>query len=316
MLTWKLQCKLFDSIVKPIMLYGCQVWGQQIINHILKADFGQFDKLPFEELQNKLCKFSLGVGKYTSNLACRAELGRYPILISACSLAIKFWKNLLESPDKLSHCAYKEELKLNIAGQNNWAGFIKQILHRCNMDNIWVRQKVNRDENIQVKVRNALKSQYSNIFFDRLNMTTGTTGKTGNKLRTYKLVKNEYEAEHYLTRGLSFRVARAIAKLRLSAHDLAIETGRRARPHVPASERYCKFCTGQVEDEIHFLIQCPMYQSERQQLYNVFKIDRPTSMDVIETFRILMCSDQTEELNSLGNFILNAFNLRKDSHMQ
>ena len=47
---------------------------------------------------SRLCKFILGVNKYASNLASKAELGRYPIVISALLHSIKYWLYLNESP--------------------------------------------------------------------------------------------------------------------------------------------------------------------------------------------------------------------------
>lgn len=48
-----------------------------------------------------------------------------------------------------------------------------------------------------------------------------------------------------------------LTKLRISAHSLAIETGRYGTTKLPADQRFCKFCPTNVEDEVHFLFQCP-----------------------------------------------------------
>ena len=61
-------------------------------------------------------------------------------------------------------------------------------------------------------------------------------------------------------------IKRPIAQIRLSSHDLEIERGRRTRPKpTPACERYCRQCTTKVEDEIHFVIECPMYDDIRNE---------------------------------------------------
>lgn len=54
---------------------------------------------------------------------------------------------------------------------------------------------------------------------------TSTSKCTGNKLRTYRLVKNETKLDEPLSTHL--------AKLRLIDHKLNIELGRRSRPPVP-----------------------------------------------------------------------------------
>ena len=58
-----------------------------------------------------------------------------------------------------------------------------------------------------------------------------------------------------------------ISKIRLSAHQLAIEKGRYS--NVPKSERFCLACNNHVlEDEEHFLLQCQAYSVLRYPMYN------------------------------------------------
>ena len=51
-----------------------------------------------------------------------------------------------------------------------------------------------------------------------------------------------------------------ISKLRTSAHDLKIETGRHNR--IPREQRVC--VCGEVEDEEYFLLYCPLYEDIRR----------------------------------------------------
>ena len=52
-----------------------------------------------------------------------------------------------------------------------------------------------------------------------------------------------------------------LAKLRLSDHKLEIETGRHQRLKVDQDKRICRLCnTSEVENEIHFLMQCNLYK--------------------------------------------------------
>ena len=46
-----------------------------------------------------------------------------------------------------------------------------------------------------------------------------------------------------------------LTKLRISAHSLAIETGRYGTTQIPADQRFCKFCPRNVEDEVLSLFQ-------------------------------------------------------------
>ena len=67
-----------------------------------------------------------------------------------------------------------------------------------------------------------------------------------------------------------FHLRKAISKLRLSAHNPLIETGRYAKPRsLPRSERICKHCNfNYIENEFHFLSRCSLYETERAKMYN------------------------------------------------
>ena len=62
------------------------------------------------------------------------------------------------------------------------------------------------------------------------------------KLDTYFSFKKEFIAEPYFMLE-HFYMRNAICKLRVSAHNLLIETGRYVKPKsMPLSERICKHC--------------------------------------------------------------------------
>ena len=81
------------------------------------------------------------------------------------------------------------------------------------------------------------------------------------KLRTYKLFKTEFKLENYLMHTKNINHVLALAKFRISSHNLRIETGRYTKPaKTPINERICLFCSSQaIEDEIHFIISCTFY---------------------------------------------------------
>jgi hypothetical protein len=62
------------------------------------------------------------------------------------------------------------------------------------------------------------------------------------------------------------QLRRSLARFRCANHKLQIELGRQVKPvKVPVQQRYCKLCNlGAVEDEDHFLLVCPAYQSVRE----------------------------------------------------
>ena len=67
--------KIIEYVIEPIALYGSEVWGP-----LAKQDFTQWDKHPVDTLHAEFCKIPLYVQRKTTNNACRAELGQYPLI--------------------------------------------------------------------------------------------------------------------------------------------------------------------------------------------------------------------------------------------
>ena len=77
--------KLFDSLIKPILPYNCELWSQiskykleSLESNKLSLEETYFDNLA-EKLHLQFCRTVLGVSNKTSNLATLGALGRLPI---------------------------------------------------------------------------------------------------------------------------------------------------------------------------------------------------------------------------------------------
>ena len=82
----------------------------------------------------------------------------------------------------------------------------------------------------------------------------------------------------------------AVARLRMIAHRLAIETGRHVRTKICKEDRICKNCDiEEIEDESYFRLICPLYcQQQAIQMRTVLSFT--TSMSQEELFIVLMKS--------------------------
>ena len=102
--------------------------------------------------------------------------------------------------------------------------------------------------------------------------------EAGHKLRTYALFKEKPCLEAYLIHVRDVRKRRLMSMLRMGVLPLRIETGRYeacktiGSKGVPVEFRICLCCLlCKVEDEIHFLFECPLYSSLRNDLLEVCK---------------------------------------------
>ena len=97
-----LQIQLFNHIILPILLYGCEIWGFHNSNLI-------------ENVQNQFLRTITHLRKSTPIYMIYAELGITPVEIHIKSRMIGFWISLLNSEHtKLSKIMYKIMLNESI----------------------------------------------------------------------------------------------------------------------------------------------------------------------------------------------------------
>ena len=91
------------------------------------------------------------------------------------------------------------------------------------------------------------------------------------KLRYYKEAINPtLEDRKYLSIFTNSKKKINIAKIRTNSHELHSETGRWTVPKTPWMERICHLCENMnIEDENHFLLECPTYTHIRFQFHNL-----------------------------------------------
>ena len=109
--------KIFDIKIKPIILYGSEMWGVRKYNEI-------------EHVHIHFCKVVLNVGKTTWNFATYGECGRHPMYVDYHCRAIKYWCKLLTSHDDryIKKC-YKLMHQHDMSGRHNWATDIRIFLY-------------------------------------------------------------------------------------------------------------------------------------------------------------------------------------------
>jgi hypothetical protein len=77
---------VIDHTIKPILLYGCEIWGT-FNTFSAKFRHGKqnlfFDQIYCKQnaelLHQKFCKYILGVHKKSTNFAVLSELGKFPL---------------------------------------------------------------------------------------------------------------------------------------------------------------------------------------------------------------------------------------------
>ena len=103
-----------------------------------------------------------------------------------------------------------------------------------------------------------------------------------------------------------FRIA--LSRLRMSSHRLAIESGCWTKPtRTPLEERLCYLCNT-LEDECHFVLECPAYNEFRCKYIHKYYWKRPS----MSKFTELMTTDNKPILQKLACFVQKSFALRNE----
>ena len=239
---------LFDSLIKPILLYGSDFWGCLT----LPKDN------PIENVQMRFCKELLGVQKQTHNTGVLLEMGRIPLIIFGKKNCIKNWERiaLKKQANHITVTCYN----FNLANNTGWPSSIRDSITKIGLRTIF---------------SNATKKSPNNIVFcrekDIFHQEAFRIQKEASKLKTMSLLKTDIGFEEYLTatKNVSDRIA--MSKFRLSNHNLMIEKGRHEKPKIDSVKRFCPFCPSLVEDEYHFLLKCPIYTQLRVKLFDEIK---------------------------------------------
>ena len=264
---------LFDSLIKPILLYSSDFWG------CLKMP----NNNPIENMYMKFCKALLGVQKQTSNIGVLLELGAVPIMFYGVKNCIKNWDRIhkkYEANDivlKIHHMACEFNLPWPLMAKNKLDSV--DIAPESDIQNIHVVTFKNLTENFYQESFEKIYSEHS-------------------KLRTYSKLKTERGMEEYLNSVKNIGDRTALTKLRLSNHTLMIERGR--HQGLQENQRLCPFCKNKVEDEYHFVMECNTFDSFRQNLFDdMMEINNMFNwLNDNEKFIFLLSKPETGEIMS------------------
>ena len=224
---------------------------------------------------------------------------------------IKYWLRLakLGNEDPV-HNAFNRLVQLHNFGQKSWWTEVSTLLELLKIDDpdILATAPVDEKNKIVASIKDSIFKTQRETCMARLK------DNSEGKLRTFQKFKTEYCMETYLLDLPNLDHLTAVARLRMSAHRLAIETGRHVKPKISKEERICKNCAlEEVEDESHFLLKCPLYCQQRTILMRTI-LSYTTSESQEELFIILMKSKETAVIKALGKYIHTAFKMREE-HM-
>ena len=148
---------------------------------------------------------------------------------------------------------------MNMSNKNIpcWATDIKNILFSTGFGDVWLNQGVQNDS--------LFLTNFLQRIVDINNQIWKTEIKLMNKISLYNEIKTDNEFEFHVTHIQSNKLRSLFSRFRCGCLNLQIHTGR--HENIPRENRLCTFCnTHKIEDDFHFLLECPCF-SEIRSLY-------------------------------------------------
>jgi len=286
----KLMLYSFDTLVKPILVYGSDVWGAN------KAGVAALDKVFL-----RFARCILGVKATTSNIITFGECGQMPPSATCTVSVISFMNRLVHLPDNaLVKRVYNELNSLHLHGFRTWVTTVRELVLQYNLD-------INLDPKVfKLKCKFVVNNSFKDKWTDELNNI-----QKNPILRTYRQFKNEFQMEPYLDLVQNYKYRNALSCLRASSHTLSVEYGR--HHDIPLNMRLCSCCL-EIEDELHFVTNCKINLNERNSFYEKLVSIEPQfqTKSPIEKFVYLLSSTNPQILTWFGKYIHHSFITRKE----
>ncbi len=242
-------------MVKPILMYGCDVWGLYIPGLVKQKDILDRisnDKTTYEKIHLKALKHALGVSKTASNVACLMETGRYPIVIDIITQCIKYVLRLFTLPaDSLLGLASIEHILANHNKQSIPFLVFDKI---CSKSGVTLHDidknklSPHKIHSISHRIKRSLIATFNKHGIDKIKRTP--------KLEFYSMIKTSSRMEPYLDWVKNPQFRSVLTRYRISDHHFPIESLRCT--DLTRFQRLCLSCDiNEIGGLLHCIFHCP-----------------------------------------------------------
>jgi hypothetical protein len=278
---------LFETYIKSILDYGCEIWGSHAGPDI-------------EKVHLDFCKHLLGVKKTTPNSMVYHELGRHQLSNMRWLKIFKYWTKVLRTQNDLLNACYQQmysecENRLNCS---NWLSSVKKKMFQLGLGNWWVNQNECNLDHFLSKCKTRITD---------VSLQTMKASFSSSKFLIYKnIITQDHSIQNYLLTTIPLKFKKVLSRFRLVSHNLNIEYGRFTKTQ--HSHRTCFHCPGIIEDEYHFVLECPLYKDDRNVYIKKFYTRKPSTIKLCK----LLNSRNHKELINLAKFLSSAFKTRSN----
>ena len=280
------QIHILNTIVKPILLYGCEIFCYDNVKML-------------ETFYVQCIKRILCVKMSTPSYMVYAETGCNPLYIDIMQRALSFYmKTQYTIHTSLASVMLKALHKTHHHGNldSKYLNYIQTSLNRIGLPYLYNNYTPLNTTLTSVlhRIKRAVTDLYVNEWYITIN--------NSHKAVFYRSIKNNLQFEPYLDfLPKSKRIT--LSKFRLSNHRFPSETG--SWYNIPPDQRTCPICPIQQGNEFHYLFICPSTSHMREQYIHQFYTNRPDMNKMVTLFN----STHKNTLYKLSTFIQQIFKL-------
>ena len=259
-------CHLFNVLVEPVISYACQVWGPEAFAGKLDKPFNN----PLAKVQLSFLRLFCGLSPQVKSNILLRELDQMPVMHHWVKLAARLWNKLcVMSHDRLIKKAFLDAIELHLDGcKACWVSRmlaaatqlgVLQAAHRSTVDSVL---EIRFDES---ELSNVLDARFKRPWYEAADEPRSASSNDVHISTHVKWVGMAPDMKPpHLHTCLPFPLRQALMGIRTGAHHLQIQCGRFSR--VARTSRVCNVAhhdVACVEDVMHFLLECSMYQPVR-----------------------------------------------------
>ena len=264
--TFSAQLRIFDTMVMPICLYGCQVWA---VNHLRFHSVHSVLDNPIQKVVLTFLRSITGSHAHVSRWALLHDFGILPVQATWMRLCARLWNKNINADNILGMVLRSDVCLMQYGNNQCWcAKFLScmselgltqgkslALLRTCNASTIY---SMRFDES---QILNLITQAYKDLFspaHDGNPRDAPTRGAAMCKYLTW-FSPQPPTALHHLRFSAPPHLMKLLMQLRLGCARL------RCNEHfIPRHTRLCLVCrSNQVEDELHFALECPAYSHLR-----------------------------------------------------
>jgi len=288
-----LQRHLYQTLVSPVMSYGCELWGPLYIASTWARGACKGEQEDILKLFMRMC---LWVPKCTPIAPTMMELNCTPMLIHFLKRVLTFWNRLVQgSVTSLHVAAFQDNIMLHDTRHKSWVQGIAMMLIAFGYTEDEVHDMIHSSQTLPVK---AIVDKAVHICANHVAHSHGfEVDNNGRAINDYWSVREipdnvrdgfkhmkydrwfrknpmletelKYRNSCCLNALFSSSHVRVVSNFRLGMGSLNCETLRSSHP--ARSTRHCVKCDlHDIEDEVHVLV-CPAYRAVRDQFPKVFQ---------------------------------------------